>query len=58
MLQNVYVFSSCVYIHIRNQTKMFSKINTKNIWTAENISTCARCSIAAVSAIAPYYIEK
>ena len=30
----------------------------KNILTAENISTCGRCSMAAVSAIAPYNIEK
>ena len=51
MLQNVYVFSSCVYIHIRNQTKIFSKINTKNICTTEYLcellhSCCVRyCSL-------------
>ena len=40
MLQNVYVFSSCVYIHIRNQTKIFSKITEKNIYLWEVLHSC------------------
>ena len=54
----MFMFSAHAFTFILGIKQFFSNITAKNIWTAENISTCGRCSIAAVSAIAPYNIEK